>query len=213
MIFQNRQLDLSKICVDLAIKPNLKNERACALGGTLIDSVSSAIDPTVYFVSIAADANEKCRVILHDRFAACSCPDWQIHHRDGIYLNPPSSAWICPHGVAVLLSLGRSDTYLDFISLPPAPAVPTVEMDFGLDRRRFFAAFGRKYAYQWGMVGIDKDMAMEAYRLRFAVPSLSKLKQVDWAIAAAEVQAAVRSEMIMSNRADEIKTHLLGAKC
>ena len=84
-------------------------------------------------------------------------------------------------------------------------------MDFGLDRRRFFAAFGKKYLYRWGGLGIDLEMAKESYRLRFGVDSLAKLKQCDWAIAAAEVQSAVRSNMIMINKAAEIKATLLGA--
>ena len=164
------------------------------------------------------EAPQKCRVILHENpygrsyaLTACSCEDWQSHHRDGIYLSPMSSDWICPNGASVLLSLGRSDTYLEFVSLPKLPPVENIEMDFGLDRRRFFAAFGKKYLYRWGMLGIDLEMAQEAYRLRFGVNSLSKLKQCDWAIAAAEVQSAVRSDMIMINKAAEIKTTLLGA--
>jgi hypothetical protein len=84
-------------------------------------------------------------------------------------------------------------------------------MDNGLDRRRFFAAFSKKYLYRWGMLGIDLEMAQEAYRLRFGVDSLSKLSQAQWAIDAAEMQSAVRSNMIMVNRAAEIKGTLLGA--
>ena len=122
-----------------------------------------------------------------------------------------SSNWICPHGAAVLLSLGRSETYLDFVSLPQLPTVPSVEMDIGIDRRRFFAAFSKKYLYRWGMLGIDLEMAQEAYRLRFGVDSLSKLKQSEWAIAAAEMQVAVRSNTMMISRAIGIKTTLLGA--
>jgi len=214
MILQNRQLNLSAVCVDLNLQPNLYNERACALASVLVGSVSSHIDPTVYFVPLTAVSTEKCRVILHENaygrshaLTACSCEDWQIHHRDGIM----SSAWICPHGASVLLSLGRSDTYLDFISLPRVPPVENIEMDFGLDRRRFFAAFGKKYLYRWAMLGIDLEMAKEAYRLRFDVDSMAKLKQSDWAIAAAEVQSAVRSNLLMVNKAAEIKTTLLGA--
>ena len=60
-------------------------------------------------------------------------------------------------------------------------------------------------------MGIDLEMAKESYRLRFGVNSLSKLKQSDWAIAAAEMQSAVRSNMVMISKADEIKTALLGA--
>ena len=219
MILQSRQLKLSQVCVDLNLMPNLRNERSCALASVLVGSVSSHIAPTVYYVPLTAGSTEKCRVILHENpyrrsyaLTACSCEDWQIHHRDGIYINPMSSLWICPHGASVLLSLGRSDTYLDFVSLPKSyPPVPIVEMDFGLDRRRFFAAFGKKYLYRWGGLGIDLEMAKESYRLRFGVNSLSKLKQCDWAIAAAEVQSAIRSNTIMIDRAANIKTTLLGA--
>ena len=214
MLINNRQLDLQKICVDLNIQPNLKTERACALAHSLVEGVTSSADPTVYHVPLTAGASEKCCVILHEApygrshaLTACSCDDWQTHHRDDLM----SSAWICPHGAAVLLSLGRSEAYLDFVSLPELPSVPIVEMDNGLDRRRFFAAFSKKYLYRWGMLGIDLEMAKEAYRLRFGVISLSKLKQSDWAIAAAEVQSAVRSNTIMINKAAEIKATLLGA--
>ncbi len=214
MTLSNRQLDLSQICVDLHIEPNLFNERSCAVGHSLVAGISSTLDPTVYFVPLTAGSTKKCRVILHETpygrahaLTACSCEDWQVHHRDA----PMSSAWICPHGTSVLLSLGRSDTYLDFVSLPKVPVVLTVEMDFGLDRRRFFAAFGKKYLYRWGGLGIDLEMAKESYRLRFGVNSLSKLKQCDWAIAAAEVQSAIRSNTIMIDRAANIKTTLLGA--
>ena len=214
MILSNRQLDLSQICVDLNLQPNLKTERACAIGHSLVEGVTSSADPTVYYVPLTAGASEKCRVILHERpygrshaLTACSCDDWQIHHRDDLM----SSNWICPHGASVLLSLGRSETYLDFVSLPKAPPVQTVEMDNGLDRRRFFAAFSKKYLYRWGMLGIDLEMAQEADRLRFGVDSLSKLSQAQWAIAAAEMQVAVRSNTMMISKADEIKTALLGA--
>ena len=214
MLISNRQLDLSKICVDLNLQPNLKTERACAIGHSLVEGVVSNADPTVYYVPLTAGSTEKCRVILHERpygrssaLTACSCEDWQVHHRDRLM----SSRWICPHGASVLLSLGRSETYLDFVSLPQLPTVPSVEMDIGIDRRRFFAAFSKKYLYRWGMLGIDLDMAMEAYRLRFGTDSLSKLKQSEWAIAAAEVQSAVRSNTIMINKAAEIKATLLGA--
>ena len=214
MLINNRQLDLSKICVDLNLQPNLKTERACAIGHSLVEGVTSSADPTVYYAPLTASSTEKCRVILHENpygrshaLTACSCDDWQAHHRDDLM----SSRWICPHGAAVLLSLGRSETYLDFVSLPEAPTVETVEMDFGIDRRRFFAAFGKKYLYRWGVLGIDLEMAQEAYRLRFGVISLSKLKQSEWAIAAAEMQSAVRSNMILINKAAEIKTTLLGA--
>jgi hypothetical protein len=214
MILSNRQLDLSKICVDLHLQPNLKNERACAIGHSLVEGVTSTLDPTVYHVLLTAASTEKCRVILHNNpygrshaLTACSCEDWQIHHRDDLM----SSRWICPHGASVLLSLGRSDTYLDFLSLPLAPTVKTVEMDNGLDRRRFFAAFSKKYLYRWGMLGIDLEMVQEVYRLRFGVDSLSKLSQAQWAIAAAEMQVAVRSNTMMISKADEIKTALLGA--
>ena len=61
------------------------------------------------------------------------------------------------------------------------------------------------------MLGIDLEMAQEAYRLRFGVLSLSKLKQSEWAIAAAEMQVAVRSNTMMISRAIGIKTTLLGA--
>ena len=166
MNLSNRQLDLSQICVDLNIQPNLFNERSCAVGHSLVKGVSSTLDSTVYFVPLTAGSTKKCRVILHEHpygrshtLTACSCEDWQIHHRNA----PMSSAWICPHGASVLLSLGRSDTYLDFVSLPKAPPVQPVEMDFGLDRRRFFAAFGKKYIYRWAMLGIDKDMAMDDF--------------------------------------------------
>ena len=212
MTLSNRQLNLSQVCVDLHIQPNLRNERSCALAHSLVEGIDATVDPTVYHVALTAGSTLKCRVILHETpygrahaLTACSCEDWQIHHRDGIM----SSSWICPHGASVLLSLGRSETYLDFVSLPKVPSVPTVEMDLGIDRRRFFAAFGKKYIYRWAMLDIDKEMAMEAYRLRFGVNSLSKLKQCDWAIAAAEVQSAVRSDMIMINRAAEIKDLLL----
>ena len=214
MTLSNRQLDLSQVCVDLHIQPHLRNERSCALGHTLVGALDSSADPTVYHVPLTVGSTQKCRVILHETpygrahaLTACSCEDWQVHHRNA----PMSSSWICPHGASVLLSLGRSDTYLDFVSLPKAPPVEIVEMDLGIDRRRFFAAFGKKYIYRWAMWGIDKDMAMEAYRLRFGVLSLSKLKQCDWAIAAAEVQSATRSNMIMISRADEIKDLLLKA--
>ena len=60
-------------------------------------------------------------------------------------------------------------------------------------------------------MGIDLEMAQEAYRLRFGVDSLSKLKQSEWAIAAAEMQSAVKSNTIMINKAGEIKTTLWGA--
>ena len=218
MLINNRQLDLSQICVDLNLQPNLKTERACAIGHSLVEGVTSTLNPTVYHIPLTAGSTEKCRVILHENpyglshaLTACSCEDWQTHHRVLFGLNPMSSNWICPHGASVLLSLGRSDTYLDFVSLPLAPSVPTVEMDFGLDRRRFFAAFGKKYIYRWGMLGIDLEMAQEAYRLRFGVDSLSKLSQAQWAIAAAEMQVAVRSNTMMISKADEIKTALLGA--
>jgi hypothetical protein len=214
MMLSNRQLDLSKICVDLHLQPNLKTERACAIGHTLIEGVTSSADPTVYHVPLTSGATRKCRVILHEypygrphALTACSCEDWQIHHRDDLM----SSNWICPHGAAVLLSLGRSETYLDFVSLPQLPTVPSVEMDIGIDRRRFFAAFSKKYLYRWGMLGIDLEMAQEAYRLRFGVDSLSKLSQAQWAIAAAEMQSAVRSNTMMISRAVGIKTTLLGA--
>ncbi|MCH8290193.1 hypothetical protein IH992_03695 [Candidatus Poribacteria bacterium] len=214
MTLQNRQLNLSQVCVDLHIQPNLRNERSCALGHSLVGGIDATVDPTVYHAPLIAGSTETCRVILHETpygrahaLTACSCEDWQVHHRDA----PMSSSWICPHGASVLLSLGRSDIYLDFVALPKAPSVPTVEMDFGLDRRRFFAAFGKNYIYRWAMLGIDKDMAMEAYRIRFGVDSLSKLKQSDWAITAAEVQSAVRSDMIMINKAAEIKDLLLKA--
>ena len=214
MTLSNRQLDLSQICVDLHIQPNLFNERSCALGHSLVKGVTSTLDPTVYHVPLTAGSTQKCRVILHERpygrasaLTACSCDDWQIHHRDDLM----SSNWICPHGASVLLSLGRSETYLDFVYLPEAPPVQTGEMDFGADRRRFFAAFSKKYLYRWGMLGIDLEMAQEAYRLRFGVDSLSKLSQAQWAIAAAEMQVAVRSNTMMISKADEIKTALLGA--
>ena len=214
MILLNRQLDLEQVCVDLTLQPNLRNERACAIGHSLVEGVTSSADPTVYHVPLTSGATRKCRVILHEypygrphALTACSCEDWQIHHRDDLM----SSNWICPHGAAVLLSLGRSETYLDFVSLPQLPTVPSVEMDIGIDRRRFFAVFSKKYLYRWGMLGIDLDMAMEAYRLRFGTDSLSKLKQSEWAIAAAEVQSAVRSNTIMINKAAEIKATLLGA--
>ena len=45
----------------------------------------------------------------------------------------------------------------------------------------------------------------------FGVDSLSKLSQAQWAIAAAEMQVAVRSNTMMISKADEIKTALLGA--
>ena len=129
MMLSNRQLDLSKICVDLNLQPNLKTERACAIGHSLVESVESNVDPTVYHVPLTAGSTEKCRVILHEHpygrphtLTACSCADWQAHHRDGVM----SSNWICPHGASVLLSLGRSETYLDFVSLPEAPTVETV---------------------------------------------------------------------------------------
>ena len=164
MILQNRQLNLSAVCVDLNLQPNLYNERACALASVLVGSVSSHIDPTVYFVPLTAGSTKKCRVILHEHpygrshaLTACSCEDWQIHHRDSIM----SSAWICQHGASVLLSLGRSETYLDFVSLPEAPAVETVEMGLGLDRRRFFAAFGKKYLYRWGGLGSQLPTAKD----------------------------------------------------
>jgi len=214
MILSNRQLDLSQICVDLNLQPNLKTERACAIGHSLVEGVTSSADPTVCHVPLTAGSTEKCRVILHENpygrsyaLTACSCEDWQIHHRNDLM----SSSWICPHGAAVLLSLGRSETYLDFVSLPEAPTVETIEMDNGLDRRRFFAAFSKKYLYRWGMLGIDLEMAQEAYRIRFGVDSLSKLKQSEWAIAAAEMQSAVRSNTMMISRAYGIKTALLGA--
>ena len=214
MLINNRQLDLSQICVDLNLQPNLKTERACAIGHSLVEGVTSSADPTVYHVPLTSGATRKCRVILHEypygrphALTACSCDDWQAHHRDDLM----SSSWICPHGASVLLSLGRSETYLDFVSLPKAPPVQTVEMDLGIDRRRFFAAFSKKYLYRWGMLGIDLEMAQGAYRLRFGVDSLSKLSQAQWAIAAAEMQSAVRSNMIMVNRAAEIKATLLGA--
>ena len=192
MILSNRQLDLSQVCVDLNLKPNLYNERACVIGHSLVEGVNAAVDPTVYYIPLTAGSTEKCRVILHDNpygrsyaLTACSCGDWQIHHRDGIYLHPMSSAWICPHGAAVLLSLGRSNTYLEFLSLPKVPSVPSnLETDFGIDRRRFFAAFGKAHRFKWGCLGIDKEMAMEAYRLRFGVGSLSKLKQSERPITA-----------------------------
>ncbi|MCZ6678506.1 MAG: hypothetical protein O7E52_14815 [Candidatus Poribacteria bacterium] len=117
MYLENRQLDLSKICVDLNLQPNLRNERSCAIGHSLVEGINATTDATVYFVPDTAESTEKCRVILHDHLAACTCSDWQVHHRDGIYINPMSSAWICPHGASVLLSLGRSDTYLDFVKL------------------------------------------------------------------------------------------------
>ena len=218
MMLSNRQLDLSQICVDLNLQPNLKTERACAIGHSLVEGVTSTLNPTVYHIPLTAGSTEKCRVILHEApygrshaLTACSCDDWQAHHRDGFGINPMSSNWICPHGASVLLSLGRSETYLDFVSLPKAPPVQTVEMDNGLDRRRFFAAFSKKYLYRWGMLGIDLEMAQEAYRLRFGVDSLSKLKQSEWAIAAAEMQSAVKSNTIMINKAGEIKTTLWGA--
>lgn len=218
MMIENRQLNFSQICADLHIQPNLRNEKSCALGYSLVKGITSRLDPAVYYVPLTAGSTLKCRVILHENpygrsrtLTACSCDDWQTHHRDLFGLNPMSSSWICPHGASVLLSLGRSDTYLDFVSLPKAPPVPIVEMDFGLDRRRFFAAFGKKYIYRWGMLGIDLEMAEESYRLRFGVNSLSKLKQRDWAFAAAEVQSATRSDMIMINKAANIKTTLLGA--
>jgi hypothetical protein len=214
MILSNRQLDLSQICVDLHLQPNLKTERACAIGHSLVEGVTSSADPTVYHIPLTAGSTEKCHVILHEApygrshaLTACSCADWQAHHRDDLM----SSSWICPHGAAVLLSLGRSETFLDFVSLPELPTVETVEMDLGIDRRRFFAAFSKKYLYRWGMLGIDLEMAQEAYRLRFGVDSLSKLKQSEWAIAAAEMQVAVRSNTMMISKADEIKTALLGA--
>ena len=214
MTLSNRQLDLCQICVDLHIESNLRNERSCALGHSLVAGVTSTLDPTVYYVPLTAGSTEKCRVILHEHpygrayaLTACSCEDWQTHHRDDLM----SSRWICQHGASVLLSLGRSETYLDFVSLPEAPAVETVEMDLGIDRRRFFAAFSKKYLYRWDMLEIDLEMAKEAYRLRFGVDSLSKLSQAQWAIAAAEMQSAVRSNMIMVNRAAEIKATLLGA--
>ena len=214
MLINNRQLDLSQICVDLNLQPNLKTERACAIGHSLVEGVTSTLNPTVYHIPLTAGSTEKCRVILHEApygrshaLTACSCDDWQVHHRDRLM----SSRWICPHGASVLLSLGRSETYLDFVPLPEVPPIQTVEMDNGLDRRRFFAAFSKKYLYRWGMLGIDLEMAQEAYRLRFGVDSLSKLSQAQWAIAAAEMQSAVRSNMIMINKANEIKTTLLGA--
>ena len=242
MIVQNCQLDLSQICSDLHIEPNLRNLKSCALGNTLVEGIISDVDPAVYYVPLTAESTEKCRVILHENaygrshaLTACSCEDWQIHHCDGIYINLMSSLWICPHGASVLLSLGRSNTYLDFVSVPKALSIPTIEMflnpdpsgllgpvsatrsealsgDLGIDRRRFFAAFGKAHRFKWGCLGIDKEMAMEAYRLRFNVLSLSKLKQSEWAIAAAEVQAATRSNMIMINRAANIKETLLSTK-
>ena len=214
MTLSNRQLNLSQVCVDLHIQPNLRNERSCALAHSLVEGIDATVDPTVYHVALTAGSTLKCRVILHETpygrahaLTACSCEDWQVHHRDCLM----SSSWICPHGASVLLSLGRSDTYLDFVSLPKASPVENIEMDLGIDRRRFFAEIGKKYRYRWGMLGIDLEMAQESYRLRFGVNSLSKLKQSDWAIAAAEVQAAVQSEMIMINRAANIKETLLGA--
>ena len=215
MLINNRQLDLSQICVDLNLQPNLKTERACAIGHSLVEGVTSTLNPTVYHIPLTAGSTEKCRVILHENpyglshaLTACSCEDWQTHHRVLFGLNPMSSNWICPHGASVLLSLGRSDTYLDFVSLPLAPSVPTVEMDFGLDRRRFFAAFSKKYLYRWGMLGIDLEMAHEAMRREHGVDSLSKLKQRDWAMLAARFQAATKSRLIMKVRAAEIKAIL-----
>lgn len=241
MILANRQLDLSKMCIDLHIQPNLNNEKACALGHSLIEYITPTSDPNVFLIALTAGTAKKCRVILHENpygwergsdkagkdfgspsdtrlhaytppqtLTACSCDGWQTHHRDLFGLNPMSSAWICPHGASVLLSLGRSDTYLDFVSLPKVPPpVKPVEMDFSLDRRRFFAAFGKKYLYRWTLLGIDLEMAKKAYRVRFGVNSLSKLLQCEWAIAAANMQAAVQSELIMINKAADIKALLL----
>lgn len=216
MIINNRQLHLSQVCADLHIQPSLYNEKACALGHSLIRGIAFSIDPTVYHVPFTAGSTERCRVILHENpygrahaLTACSCEDWRLHHRNDLM----SSLWICPHGASVLLSLGRSDTYLDFISLPKAPpVVPAVEMDFGLNRRGFFAAFGKKYLYRWGVLGIDLEMAKKSYRLRFGVNSLSELKQRDWAIAATDILSAVQSDEAMTRKAAEIKATLLGAK-
>ena len=95
MIVSNRQLDLSQICVDLGIQPYLRNERSCAIGHSLVEGVVSSADPTVYYVPLTAGSTEKCRVILHENpygrsyaLTACSCADWQIHHRDGIGIIP-----------------------------------------------------------------------------------------------------------------------------
>lgn len=218
MIIGNRQLDLPQVCTDLHLDANLRNDRACAIGHTLIEGIAPTSDPTVYHVPLTAGATEKCRVILHENpygrsyaLTACSCLDWQTHHRDLFGLNPMSSSWICPHGAAVLLSLGRSETYLDFVSLPKPPPVPSVEMDFGLNQRSFFATFGKKYLYRWGVLGIDLEMAKKAYRLRFGVLSLSELEQKEWAIAALEMQTAVSSKPTMIDKAAEIKALLLSA--
>jgi len=200
-------LDLSTVASELGLKASFETDRAITIAHGLVERIKYSADPTVCHVP---NKQGYYRVILPSSgFPSCSCPDWMREHKDIFGSHRPRANWICAHGAAVLLSLGRSDTYLDFLSLPKAPpAVPAVEMDNGLDRRRFFAAFSKKYLYRWGTLGINLAMAHEAMRREHSVDSLSELKQRDWAMLAARFQAATKSRIIMKARAAEIKAIL-----
>ena len=202
----NRQIDLGAVAKDLGLKASFETDRAITIAHGLVERIKYSADPTAYLVP---NKQGYYRVILPSSgFPSCSCSDWMRKHKDLFGFHRPRASWICAHGAAVLLSLGRSDTYLDFLSLPQLPTVPSVEMDNGLDRRRFFAAFSKKYLYRWGTLGIDLEMAHEAMRREHGVDSLSKLKQRDWAMLAARFQAATKSRLIMKVRAAEIKAIL-----
>ena len=206
-ILNNHHLDLNAVAKDLGLNPCFTTDRAITIAHGLIDRLKYSVDPQVYYVPINGRGHYK--VILPDvGFPRCSCPDWQAKHKEMFGFHQPYRNWICPHGAAVLLSLGRSTTFCDFLSLPDTVEVKPEESDNNLDLRRFFAAFGKENKQAWTKVGIDKGMAQEAMRRHYKVVSLTELEQKEWAMLAAMYQAATKSQVLMDLRAAEIKVLL-----
>ena len=91
----------------------------------------------------------------------CSCGEWNYHHtiRNDFPMADPT--WVCVHGAAVLLKAGRSDTYLDWKTLPAMAPQKMHHEDFNMNQRRFDGVI-RNNARRFALAGIDREL-IEAY--------------------------------------------------
>lgn len=222
------QLDNEAVLRDLGIEASLWNIRSVALGKSLVASVHVTLrGDMTYRVCTDRETGWTERVSVGISGVYCSCKEWRSHHcikHDYDFADPD---WLCPHGAAVLLRLGRSQTYSDWESLQRLGRSSQTKLlnkrsvhnahepksetpDHGHNRRAFYAVLGKNHLHKLAGVGLDFDMVVEGYRRRFGVVSLSQINEQSWAIAAAEMQAAVKDKSLLEQKAAELKSYLLG---
>lgn len=206
------QLDNEAVLVDLRIEASLWNMSAVAISKALVPYITTRHDGS-HTVPLYPEANTVETVYAGRSGVCCSCCEWRSHHLITHDYPMADPNWLCRHGAAVLLKLGRSQTYTDWQSvqsLNRCDILNTSEVesdtpDDGLNRRAFFACLGKRHAFKLATVGLDHDTVMEAYRRRFDVISLSELDERQWAIAGAEMQAAIEDKALLKARAAELK--------